>query len=337
MKKILKTFIKSGLSASILLAMVTACLEDRGYTDIIESVSNTSTISMFGSENGVFAFAVPVSRAEKVSIKVTGGRLQNDVTVKLRLNPGAVAEHNHQITLDGIAAGDTLKNGMPDFTKIDLFDLLPDSVFTLPSMEITVPKESKDGEFTFTVNSSKMSLNDNYLLPFFIESVSDPDVQIANNLRSVLLYVQVKNAFDGKYKVKIGQSGWLAFMIYDGPPLDYPGTISLATSGANSAALINDFANSALCPGLSDATPPGATAFGAATPVFNFSADGKLTSVSNPGADSRNRQFVLNPAATAIENKFDLTAKSFVFNLLFKQNGRPDMTMKFIGKYEGPR
>jgi hypothetical protein len=237
----MKRYIKLSLLAATVLAVITSCLEDRGYTDIIESANNTPTISFFGGQNGLSPFAVPVSTAEKVSIKVTGGRLEKDVTVKLRLNPSVIPEHNIQYTNDRIKAGDTLNNGLPDFTKIKLYDILPDSVFTLPSLEITVPKDSKDGEFVFTVNSSKMSLTGKYLLPFYIESVSDPNVQIANNLRSVSLFIQVKNKYDGVYSY----TGQIYRYAADGTPLNdgLDGTVvagvtrDLITNGASSVLL----------------------------------------------------------------------------------------------------
>jgi hypothetical protein len=337
MKKFLMHF--SFVVLVVIAIVAQGCLEDKAYTDIINSENDRPVVSFFGEDVGFNPVAIPVSPMETITLKVTGARVKNDLFVNVGVSAIALQNFNQQVIADAVQAGDTLDNGTPDFTVIDLFELLPDSVYDFPAPDVFIKAGTRDGEFLVNVNTAKISLDYNYLLPLELQSGQGSEgVQVAQNLRNALLYIQPKNKYDGEYTIKIGQTGWLPFGIYDGPPIEYPSTLSLVTSGPNSVSIINNNFDSDLLPGFStDGTTVSATQFGAASPVFTFNAEGKLTSIANPLIDSRNRQFVVNPAALPTENQFDLATKAFNLNFLFKQSGRPDETVKILGTYKGSR
>lgn len=221
------------------------------------------------------------------------------------------------------------------------FEMLPTANYTLTGIEGTNVNFGA-GEFSkvigLNLNPAGLDFSKQYALAYVLSNPSNNYGISATQGDVIVTQITVKNAFDGNYTVAIGQSGWTAFGIYDGPPIDYPGSIAFATSGATVVAMENNYTGTTLFPGFSVTDGvPGATQFGAITPVLTFDASGKLISIANPGVDSRNRQLVLDPTASADENQFNLTDKSFNFRLLFKQTGRPDMKVHMIGEYAGPR
>lgn len=221
------------------------------------------------------------------------------------------------------------------------FELLPAANYSLQGIEGTTVNFAP-GEFSkvirLSLNPAGLDFSKQYALAYTLSNPSNDYGISATQGDVIVTQITVKNDFDGNYKVSIGQSGWDAYGIYTGDPVEYPGTIAFATSGATVVAMENNYTGTTLFPGFSVTDGEiGATQFGAITPVLTFDATGKLISIANPGVDSRNRQLVLDPAAAAGENVFNLEDKSFVFRLLFKQTGRPDMKVHMIGEYDGPR
>lgn len=221
------------------------------------------------------------------------------------------------------------------------FELLPTANYSLQGIEGTTVNFGA-GEFSkmisLSLNPTGLDFSKQYALAYTLSNPSNDYGISATQGDVIVTQITVKNDFDGNYKVSIGQAGWTAYGIYEGPPVEYPGSIAFETSGATTVKVTNNYTGTSLWPGFSDdGTGPAATQFGAITPVFTFDTAGKLVSIANPGADARNRQLVLNPASSATENVFNLEDKSFTLNLLFKQTGRPDMVVKMIGEYDGPR
>ena len=218
------------------------------------------------------------------------------------------------------------------------FVLLPDANYDFVGVTgttISFPADEFSTSVDISLNPAGLDFSKQYALPFLFKNPSS-GYSVSKTSEGVVIQVTVKNAFDGKYTVKISQSAaWAAFGIWSGTEEAYPGTISLSTSGATQVELNNDYTGTKLLPGFADG--PAATQFGAITPVFTFDASGNLLTIANPSVDSRNRQLVLNPAAAASDNKFSLANKSITMNLLFKQNGRPDLNMVFKYTYAGPR
>lgn len=191
------------ISMPVLLVGLNACLEDKGYTDIVNSDGNTPVVSLFGPEPGPGLYPLAIdflTEVQDVPITVTAGRANADITVKLKLVPELVDAYNAQLEADALAAFDTLDDGSANY---DPYDILPDSTYTIPSLTIQIPKGTLDVDLIVKVNSSKISLDDNYILPVAIESISgDPTAVVAENLDETMVNIQVKNNYDGIYKVK---------------------------------------------------------------------------------------------------------------------------------------
>lgn len=320
----MKNYIKI-ICTAVLAIFLASCLDDTGYLDVYNGVNkDVAVVSIGQAEHGLNVKTIDIQpEPTTISVVVNAARLKTSSQVTLAIDPAILDRYNEeQAELD------------EDWVDIEM---LPADVFQIPSLTVTIPANTLDVPFTFTVNSGDIDLSKSYALPLVITDAEN--AVVASNLNTSIVNILVKNAYDGKYNIKIGQSGWTAYTVYEGPPLDYDGTYSFLTAGMSTVSTHNDPRNSALFPGFSLAADgsPAVTHFGNLSPEFTFAVDGTLTSIANPAVDARNRQLVLNPAATAGQNKFDLTDRSFEFNLLFKQDGRPDMNVILQGEYAGSR
>jgi|GEM_PF-2579699 len=191
------------ISIPMLLVGMNACLDDKGYTDIVNSEGNNPVVSLFGPEPGpgVYPLAIDfLTNVQDVPVTITAARANADITVKLKLVPELIDAYNKQLEADALAADDTLDDGSANY---DPFDILPDSTYSIPSFTIQIPKGTMDVDLILKINSSKISLDDNYIVPLVIESISgDPDAVVAQNMDETLVNIQVKNSYDGLYKVK---------------------------------------------------------------------------------------------------------------------------------------
>lgn len=311
-----------------------ACLEDKGYTDIIDSADNKPVVSLFGTENGLYPSAIPISASEDVSVTITAARATTDLKVTLKLDFDAVAKYNAQLAADAIAAGDTLDDGTADF---DPFDLFPDSLYTIPSMVVNIPKGTKDVDFTIKVNTSKMSLSDNYILPVVIESVEgDPNAVISDNIKSLLWYIQAKNRFDGHYTV----TGEMVDATNAGLVGPYPWDVYLVTQGANQVAIYDNEYTHDLYHKIKSSNGDGTFSdsyYGVFGVLITIGADNKVTSVVNiygqPASNGRSAE--LDPSG---ENVWDPEKKELKVKYWMNQPGpthRTSFTETF--KYVGSR
>jgi hypothetical protein len=78
------------------------------------------------------------------------------------------------------------------------FSVLPDSVYSVPTWNVTIPEGQRLDSIPVTYDFSKMDLSQNYILPITIAQASLP-IEQWNHL---LIYVSVKNQYDGIYSLK---------------------------------------------------------------------------------------------------------------------------------------
>ncbi len=311
----MKKKIASILTLSLALGFLSSCLDDKGYTDVINSENNKAVISLFGNEPGVFPTAVQISASEDVALTITASKAVNDLTVTLKKGTAAQVEaYNEELKAAAIEAGDTTETGEPIYTE---YIMLPDSVYTIPSLTVTIPKGTLDADFVFPVNSLKMTLDLNYLIPFEIESVSgDPNAVIADNLKSVLLNVQLKNRFDGVYKTE----GKMVDITSASLTGYYPWETALVTTGANQV-LLYDNEGILGTPGHVIKSGDAFSSYGEFGLIINFDANNVVTSVANYYGDpspTRARSAVLDPSG---ENKYDAATKTLKIKYWMYQGG----------------
>ena len=292
----------------LILAGLNSCLKDRNYsaTDF-SHVTNVVDLPV----NGFHAVALnikPEPEVIKIYVELGGPLPAKDVEVTLAYDSAAIDDYN---TANGT-----------DYIQ------LADSSFTLPSLKATIKQGERLGFLTLSVISTKVDLSVAGALAFKI--VDAQGISIADNLKSVVYSIGVKNKYDGQYSLNIKTSGWAAYGIADGVT-NTLSSIGLVTASANAVTFSGDFQPAFTTAGAQ-------TAFGATRPIFTFDlVSNNLTDVSNDPArvDSRNRQFHLNPAVT--DNRYDPTTKKIYAAYIMTQNRRPNQMIYDTLTYTGPR
>lgn len=258
----LKTFSILGFVAIVL----SGCLKDKEYDDMerginidgskkLVEISGPITgfinVDLVGSDNDTIVNVVRVRLASE-------SPAAQDLQVTLALDPTLVTEYNAE-------------HGT-NYTVPDA------SLYTIPSLTVTIPKGSRDGILQLTASPNDL-LGEEYALGFRITSVSDPSVIISGNYRTQVAGLTIRNQYDGVYT--------LQFAFYH--PTASPGydqattTVELHTSGANSVKIYYPPFSGYYHPILSGG---GITAFGAQEPEFTINPATNKVTVQNsyPGA-----------------------------------------------------
>lgn len=77
----------------------------------------------------------------------------------------------------------------------EYYQLLPDSLYTIDTWDLTVPAGERQAYATLMISAARMSSDFRYILPF---TISNASITI-NNWNHLLLNIQAKNPYDGKY------------------------------------------------------------------------------------------------------------------------------------------
>lgn len=169
-----------------LATLLTSCLEDTGYLNIFNGENSQPVVSFGQADHGQIVRTVEVStEPQELSVNINIARATSDVTVTVAMDPSLLDEYNES---------------RADEAGFEPYSLLPDSTYTIPSFTINIPKGTLDGAFTFSVVSSKISLDEQYILPLLITTTTG-GATIASNLNTSLIVVGVKNDYDGIYDV----------------------------------------------------------------------------------------------------------------------------------------
>ncbi len=112
------------------------------------------------------------------------------------------------------------------------YTVLPDSVYTITgSYDLSIPANQRLDSFQVNLDLTKLDLSGSYVLPYTIVSAAVP-IEQWNHL---LLYISVKNAYDGNYTV----TGTFNDVSNAAFTNNYPMNINLVTSGPNSVDVFN--------------------------------------------------------------------------------------------------
>jgi hypothetical protein len=309
------------LGAAIIIGG-TGCLKDKGFEaqDYGTQIAEKKAVAFTEGPNSPLVVGVTAQTAPLV---VDGP----DITLE---HPGSAASDVH-LTL-------ALK---PTLVTDGGYTLLPAGAVTINTLTPTISAGQKLTDvikFTFT-NSGLLDPNLEYGLGLTINAVDNGYI-IAGNKRDILYVFTVKNKYDGVYELTLRHDGWQAYGISSGATAVYPADIHIITAGASSVVIdIPDSPNGDLQPAFTGGVGSitGATAFGAASPKFNFDpATDKVTSVTNTYPDDgRGRDFYLDPATTT--SGYTPATKRIYVEYFMKQNGRPDQKIWFDLKYLHPR
>jgi hypothetical protein len=307
-----------GAVFSVILA---GCLKDKG-------LDNGSIQSTHGANIPVIGMAANVASTQNFAL-VAFDNGNNDTTVNLlpvSIGGSAPAGQDIHVTLEQNDQLVTNYSNNPDNAS---YIPPPAGSFTTSSV-VTIPKGSYVGYLQIKFKPSDY-IGQPYALGYKIKSIQEPGYTISGNLDTAICAIVIKNKYDGSYNMRMRLTGWGAYSISDGPAYDWPNKVGFSSTGGNTL-IFSTTQGQGLQPGF---TPGGgATVFGAATPQFTFDlTSNKLTDVTNLTADSRNRNFRLNPAVT--DSRWDPATKTIYLAYIMGQNGRPDQfiydTLTYVG------
>lgn len=255
-----------------------ACLDDKGFTDLTKGSNLRPVVSLFGAQTGRYSVAIQISAAEPLPVKISIGGNSADMTVTFQMDgQAAVDAYNAVLVKEAIAAGDSLPDGTVDPAKFTPFILLPSNLYTIASFDVPVKKGVASAELPILFNSAAMSLTAKYCLPLSIASVSgDSKAVIAENFKSILMYVQLKNKYDGLYEV----NGTMVDAANGALTGFYPWQVALVTNGASQVILYDNDAGFAVRHLILN--NGGLSYYGNFGVLMNFDpATNKVTSITN--------------------------------------------------------
>ena len=269
---------------SITLLGLSACLKDKNLVldpDKTPSVIEFSTINDnpagIGAGYSLYVRAYDIQPAAVASIDVNysgPNAAPSDITVNIGVNQAAIDAYNE--------ANDTH------------YTLLPTSSYTM-TPTVTIKSGTRKATIDFTFKTNVFDLTKNYVLPITISSVSSGT--ISGNYGTILLAINAKNKWDGRYKIE----GTMVDATNATFTAKSPSNADLYTQSGTTNAMF-DYSYSGtfghrFLAGGSDSY------YGSYAPVFTFDEAGNITSVVNyygqPAANGRSAR--LDPTGV---NKF---------------------------------
>lgn len=220
---------KKLLNISLFLSLVlglTSCLKDKNIIgpdapgairNIVEfknpavPSSSTSDVMPFY----VLSYDIQPSVDMNITVSYSGADpAPNDITVKVALDDDAIETANDEQDMNMIP--------------------LPTSMYSIPSLNVTIPKGQRTGTIKVTLKTDQFDLTKAYALGFKITGVDGTSAPVSGNFGTIVVSVGAKNEFDGRYDVTgscVDANG-----LYKG---FYPTSVDLISAGANSVVYYN--------------------------------------------------------------------------------------------------
>jgi hypothetical protein len=185
----MKRIIKSGLILFASIIGLSSCLEDKGYTDIINSVGAEPIVSIFGNAGG--------------SLQTGKFKIDTLVGVTYQVNLGSIDPLNKDLAVTMAAT-----QGATDFLKAtnakrvaagdDPYEALPATAYTI--VNPTIKAGARDADFVVNVKLPKtLDFSKEYVIPVGISDASG--VKISGNLGFMNIFVGgTPNKYDGAYQ-----------------------------------------------------------------------------------------------------------------------------------------
>ncbi|WP_266367576.1 BT_3044 domain-containing protein [Tellurirhabdus rosea] len=165
------------LCAGTLLSGLSGCLNDKGYTDLINAENAQPVVSIFGGQSGSKVLGVDLSTTP-VDTKLfdvnlgSPSKLGQDVTVTIAVDPNLL--------------------------KGTTYELLPTNTYSIPATQVVIKAGQRDVPFSVKFNTSLIDLKKSYALPLTITSANG--AVVATNLKDVVFGIKVNNIYAGKYQ-----------------------------------------------------------------------------------------------------------------------------------------
>jgi Domain of unknown function (DUF4361)/Domain of unknown function (DUF1735) len=184
----MKRIIKSGLILFASVIGLSSCLEDKGYTDIINAVGAEPIVSIFGGDGG--------------ALKTASFKIDTLVEVKYQVNLGSIDPLSKDLALtmgvtqtatDFLAATNKKRAAAGD----DPLDALPTATYSFANPVIKAGE--RDAVFSVKVKLPKtLDFSKEYVIPVGITDASG--VKISSNLGFMNIFVGgTPNKFEGAY------------------------------------------------------------------------------------------------------------------------------------------
>jgi hypothetical protein len=184
----MKRIIKSGLILFASVIGLSSCLEDKGYTDIINAVGAEPIVSIFGNAGGSlqtskFKIDTLVAATYQVNLGSVN-TLDKDLSVTMGVTQGAT-DFLKATNVKRVAAGD------------DPYEALPTSAYTI--VNPVIKAGTRDADFKVNVKLPKtLDFSKEYVIPVGISDASG--VKISGNLGFMNIFVGgTPNKYDGAY------------------------------------------------------------------------------------------------------------------------------------------
>ncbi|MBK0379916.1 DUF1735 domain-containing protein [Mucilaginibacter segetis] len=248
---------------SVSLLGLSSCLKNKNLVldpDKSPSVVEFSTITDNPSGSGggytLYARAFDIDPAgvpSQFAVNYSGpSNAPSDITVNLDVDPAAIDAYNDA-------------NGTS-------YSLMPASVYTLPS-SVTIKSGERKAVIDVTFKTANFDLNESYILPLRIASVSSGN--ISSNYGTILVAVNAKNKYDGIWTstgtmVDNTTASLTGFYPYDYQMITQSATAIAAFDPVYFGTYIHMIKSGGNVSG-----------YGSFSPVFTFDDSGKITSVVN--------------------------------------------------------
>ncbi|RYY72903.1 MAG: DUF1735 domain-containing protein [Gammaproteobacteria bacterium] len=247
------------LSLSVVsLAMITGCLKDKGFEDQKYGIQIQSdrAVSFPQAPTGITVSVNSQSTAQTLSGPAVAREADDNGSQEVKVT---IQENNALVTAAGLTA-------------------LPSGSYTLsPSPTVVIPAGktvSDQLKITFN-NTSTLDPNKTYGIGISIAS-ADGGYKIASNLKNVLITINIKNKYDGKYTLKgqfyhptVANRGFFTF------------SVEMQTSGPNSVKMFWPLADAYAHGWTAGGTP---TFFGLQEPEYTVDPVTNKVTVQNVAA-----------------------------------------------------
>lgn len=278
----MKNILINGLTLLLIASIFTGCLDDDKYAldpgnaqNVLEFGNINVPSSPLGSVYPLYVVAFGVSPEDgfEITVNYSGPNDNNkNIDITLEVDPLAVEMYNQQFDANYV--------------------LLPDNLFDIASMTVTIPKGQRSVAIPVTVFPDQYDLALNYMLPLKIASSSSGI--ISTNYGTALFGTVVKNRYDGVYTISEETASFLDVTNAAFTGI-YPKTVSLRTVNGNTVDYYDEIYDTKF---HIFSNAGAATYYGGFVARIIFdNATGNVTDVQNGyGQGNNNRSGKLDPA-----------------------------------------
>jgi hypothetical protein len=312
-----KSIILLGLGLTALCGLLSSCLKDKEVDEgrmgfqvnkeqkIVEIAGPTDgfvSVDLLNSNNDTTVDIVVVRLASEEPAK-------EDVSVTLAVDPAVVTAYNDEQHTN--------------------FQVPAANLYSFVSPTVTIPKGEREATLQLRLKTSPLS-GTPYALGIKVASVSDPSVTISGNYKTQVVFLAIRNPYDGIYSVESG-----TVTRYTAPGVPAGDALSGSLAGNPDVALATV--------GATTVSPPPATGTGA----LQWAAGNNLTVSGIDGL-----RFAVDPVTNLVtvtsagnatlsnwsgkDNRYDPATKTFY--LAFRWNPTSNVReYEVVLKYKGPR